>query len=115
MFKEAVQSFFNRAPLIFRFPVMFFLNTVCEPTVTVLVRENARRSVLCSCDFMVLFFKQSVGFSRLKLTLKMQTYSCSSSSLTESFVITRTKFYNYTILLSSIFVAKDHWEKITSN
>ena len=45
----------------------------------------------------------------------MQTYSCSSSSLTESFVITRTKFYNYTILLSSILVAKDHWEKITSN
>ena len=24
LFKEAVQSFFNRAPLIFRFPVIFF-------------------------------------------------------------------------------------------
>ena len=111
MFKEAVQSFFNRAPLIFRFPVIFFLNTVCESTV--LVREKARRSVLCSGDFTVLFFIHSVGFSwlKLKITLKMQTYSCSSSSLTESFVITRTKFCNYTILLSSILVAKDHWEK----
>ena len=61
MLKEAVQSFLNRVPLIFRFPVMFFLNTVCESTV--LVREKARRSVLCSGDFMVLFFIHRVGFS----------------------------------------------------
>ena len=98
LFKEAVQSFFNRAPLICRFPVIFFLNTVCESTV--LVREKARRSVLCSGDFMVLFFIQSVAFSwlKLKIILLMQTYSCSySSSQTESFVNTRTKFYNYTM------------------
>ena len=40
---------------------LFFLNTVCESTV--LVREKARRSVLCSGDFMVLFFIHSVAFS----------------------------------------------------
>ena len=36
------------------FSCHFFFNTVCESTV--LVREKARRSVLCSGDFMVLFF-----------------------------------------------------------
>ena len=40
---------------------LVFLNTVCESTV--LVRENARRSVLCPGDFMVLFFTHSVAFS----------------------------------------------------
>ena len=40
---------------------LFFLNTVCESTV--LVREKAKRSVLCSSDFMVLFFIHSVAFS----------------------------------------------------
>ena len=40
---------------------LFFLNTVCESTV--LVREKAGRSVLCSSDFMVLFFIHSVAFS----------------------------------------------------
>ena len=39
----------------------FFLNTVCESTI--LVHEKSRRSVLCSGDFMVLFFIHSVGFS----------------------------------------------------
>ena len=40
---------------------LVFLNTECESTV--LVRENARRSVLFSSDFMVLFFIHSVAFS----------------------------------------------------
>ena len=40
---------------------LVFLNTVCESSV--LVRENARRSVLCSGDLMVFFFIQSVAFS----------------------------------------------------
>ena len=98
LFKEAVQSFFNRAPLICRFPVICFF----KYCVWINCIGPWKGKKICSLLRWLygLIFIQSVAFSwlKLKIILLMQTYSCSySSSQTESFVNTRTKFYNYTM------------------
>ena len=107
--KEAVQSLFNRAPLICHF---FFLNTVCESTV--LVREKARRSVLCSGAFMVLFFIHRWLFpnwnlkSHCKCKLIVVLLPAKPSLL---WIRELSSTIIPCIQLSSILVAKDHWEK----